>query len=79
MSLHIHDIAPTVLALLGFPVADDMDGDAARELVNAAFWKDHPIRRVERYRHDRNALAPEPADELDEGQIETLRALGYLD
>ena len=37
----IYDIAPTVLALLGMPVPDDMPGRVIEEIVEPAFWAEH--------------------------------------
>ncbi len=75
----IYDIAPTLLALLGLPVAEDMPGRALEELVEPDFWVEHPIRRIDSYerlipRASRRELA-ERADPYLEAQ---LRSLGYV-
>jgi Type I phosphodiesterase / nucleotide pyrophosphatase len=71
----IIDVAPTLLALLGLPVADDMPGHVLSELFAAP-------PRVERVATYRDVLpAPTtgaPAPALDDGVRERLRALGYL-
>lgn len=54
---HVHDIAPTVLALLGLPVADDMDG---RPLTDALDESAHEVRRIQSY--ETKPMSP-PADQ----------------
>jgi hypothetical protein len=73
----VYDVAPTVLALLGIPVPEDMDGRAALELVEPEFWERHPVRRVPSYER---ARAPRAAADAaaDEEFLEQLRALGYV-
>lgn len=39
----IVDLAPTVLAYLGLPVARDMDGFARTDLFDRAYRRDHPV------------------------------------
>lgn len=68
----IYDITPTILAWLGLPVADDMDGRVAALLhVEAperlATYDDQPIERVE-------TKSPGAEAEI----LEKLRALGYI-
>jgi hypothetical protein len=67
------DIAPSVLAWVGLPVAEDMPGDVAgflrAEPVPAiASYEDEPIPRLSRTRSGREAE-----------RIEELRALGYVE
>jgi predicted AlkP superfamily phosphohydrolase/phosphomutase len=75
--IDLYDITPTVLALLGMPVAEDMDGRVVRELVDAAFWEKHPIREVATY--GTGELSRDtPETEMSEEIIEQLKALGYI-
>jgi hypothetical protein len=69
------DVAPTVLAILGLPVANDMPGRVLDEL----FTTPPQVARVATYR-DLVAVSPAatPAPALDAGVRERLRALGYL-
>jgi hypothetical protein len=70
------DIAPTVLALLGLPVADDMPGRVLRELMPG--HREGP--RIASYRDvPRDTAAVPAAGALDPAVRERLRALGYLD
>jgi len=73
------DIAPTVLALLGLPAADDMDGRVLEELFTPEWGKAYPQDRIGTYdtEHWREQLPI--ASEVDLELRERLRALGYID
>jgi arylsulfatase A-like enzyme len=77
------DITPTILALCGFPVAEDMDGSVLTEAIDPDFLRAHPVRTIETYEPER-----EPTDVADREPIESpiddevrerLRALGYIE
>lgn len=71
--MNVLDITPTILAWLGLPVGEDMDGDVAN------FLGDKPITRITT--HDTGPierLDSKPSGS-DEGMLENLRALGYLE
>lgn len=70
------DVAPTLLALLGLPAADDMPG----RVLTEALVSPPPGPRVATY-ETRAAAAPSAADDtaVDPAILERLRALGYLD
>ena len=74
------DITPTVLALLGLPVSDEMPGKVLTEILDPEFLRLHPVRRIDSY--DSLALpVPKrgPADEEDDSRrLEMLRSLGYV-
>lgn len=75
----IHDIAPTVLALLGLPVGEDMDGRVLDELIDPAFLARFPVRRIPSY----ETLLPKAAQDQglqdeDQERLEMLRSLGYI-
>jgi predicted AlkP superfamily phosphohydrolase/phosphomutase len=77
------DITPTVLAILGLPVPDDMEGRVLEEVLDPSFLERYPVRRIESYESliDRRAIADAAAvteDGSDEGKKEMLRALGYI-
>jgi predicted AlkP superfamily phosphohydrolase/phosphomutase len=71
------DITPTVLHLLGVPVARDMEGVVLKKLFTKEWWNQHPLRSVESYgkREATQDLTPTAADERIR---EELRALGYI-
>ncbi|MGH8545414.1 MAG: alkaline phosphatase family protein, partial [Gammaproteobacteria bacterium] len=75
----IYDIAPTILALLGLPVPEDMEGRVLEEIIEPAFLEKHPIRRIASYEEfiDREVLASTASG--DDSTIDMLRALGYIE
>jgi predicted AlkP superfamily phosphohydrolase/phosphomutase len=78
----IYDIAPTILALQGMPVPDDMPGRVLTEIIEPDFLKQHPVRRIESYRkyiERKPAEVLQQGTEADEEILEMLRALGYID
>ena len=67
------DITPTVLTLLGLPVAKDMDGKAARfvatpRLTRIATYDTHSVHHI--------TAVPSGAEEE---MLDRLRALGYFE
>jgi predicted AlkP superfamily phosphohydrolase/phosphomutase len=70
----VADVAPTVLRLFGAPVAEDMDGRALEEMLDAA--KLGPARAVPTYETgERRREAPSAAPPADRRR---LRELGYI-
>jgi len=69
----VADVAPTVLAWLGLPVAEDMDGRVAGflrapEVARIPTWDTRPVERL-----------PLGASGVEAEIVERLRELGYLD
>lgn len=76
----ILDVVPTVLALLGLPVARDMTGRVWTEAIRAEFLEEHPVSFVDTYRRE-EAGAAERTDISEEDRevlYQRLRDLGYL-
>jgi predicted AlkP superfamily pyrophosphatase or phosphodiesterase len=76
------DVAPTLLALLGIPTGEDMDGRVLADVIDPAFLAAHPLRTVAT--HDTEEfLASRPRTDRaapdEEERIEQLRALGYVE
>ena len=75
----IIDVAPTLLYLMGLPIADDMDGRLLKEAFHDPI-DDEDIMHVASY----NALLSELSEdrivfqEFDETTKSRLRSLGYL-
>ncbi len=71
------DIAPTILRVLGFPVAQDLDGHVLEEALEPAWRADHPLQTVASYGTVDHPIAvpQKPSEEL----LEKLRGLGYID
>ncbi len=73
------DIAPTVLAVMGLPVAEDMDGRVLQETISDEHLERYPITTVPSYEP---AIGREGADvgsTMDESIREQLRSLGYIE
>ncbi len=76
------DVTPTVLAILGIPVARDMDGEAMTEWLAPELLERSPVRTVATHTApDWFATRAKPAlDSEGSGErLEQLGALGYLD
>jgi predicted AlkP superfamily phosphohydrolase/phosphomutase len=78
------DFTPTVLALCGLPVAEDMDGKVIEEAIDPAFLERHPIASIATYERGATGAESGGPDEpiespLDEEILEELRSLGYID
>jgi predicted AlkP superfamily phosphohydrolase/phosphomutase len=80
---NVLDITPTILALWGMPVADDMDGRVLTEAMDPGFLHEHPVSTVPTYEPEGGSdviETEEPIESpLDEEVRERLRALGYID
>ena len=76
---NLADIAPTVLALLGLPIAEDMPGRVLTEILDPAFLERFPVRTVPSYEEiiERHRIDPDDTPEEDDA-LEMLRALGYI-
>jgi predicted AlkP superfamily phosphohydrolase/phosphomutase len=75
---HVYDIAPTLLAYLGLPVGDDMDG----KVLTSMFTPSLARRAVSRVAtHDDPAdVKPEHVESpVDDEALEHLRSLGYIE
>jgi predicted AlkP superfamily phosphohydrolase/phosphomutase len=76
----IVDVAPTVLYLLGLPVARDMKGRVIEEMLDPDFLKAHPVATIATYEQpgERTQAAP-IRSEMDDDIKDRLRTLGYLE
>lgn len=78
----ILDITPTLLALMGLPIGEDMDGRVVKKLIKGEFLERFPV--LTRTTHDnevwlqaRASTTSKPPDEIE--RLEQLASLGYLD
>jgi predicted AlkP superfamily phosphohydrolase/phosphomutase len=73
------DVAPTALALLGIPAAEDMDGRVLEELFTPEWREAYPRERIGTY--DTEDWSPQApiASEVDEELMKRLRTLGYIE
>ncbi len=74
ITLSILDVTPTLLALLGFPVATDMDGKVAEQVLG----NDRQSGFIPTYERESDP-AHSSETSIDETTEEQLRSLGYLD
>jgi len=79
------DITPTVLAVFGLPVAEEMDGRPIVDAFDPEFLRRHPITWIPTYEGDLVAAAtprqpaPAPTDPAGDRELkEKLESLGYL-
>jgi Flp pilus assembly protein TadD len=73
------DIAPTLLALFGLPVGEDMQGRPAVDLLRPEFLAEHPIRFRPSWETGRPTPVAETSDPAgDRALKEKLLSLGYL-
>jgi arylsulfatase A-like enzyme len=55
----VRDVAPTVLALFGLPVGEDMDGAAIEDAMTPDFLRRHPVRSIPTYERSSEGGTPE--------------------
>jgi predicted AlkP superfamily phosphohydrolase/phosphomutase len=72
-SVSIRDVTPTILAWLGLPVADDMDGRPA------AFLRREASERIASYGHLTIERVSQAPSGVEDEIIEQLRGLGYVE
>jgi hypothetical protein len=76
---HIFDITPTILHLLGFPVARDFDGQVLLEALKPPSEPFPPARQIDSYEPFSEAFDDiDFRQELNEEELERLKALGYV-
>jgi predicted AlkP superfamily phosphohydrolase/phosphomutase len=76
----IYDITPTILYLLGLPVAEDMDGRPVISCLTPDFVDNNPLKYISTYE---GAARPDrthsPNSKMDKVIEDELKALGYID
>ena len=55
----VRDITPTVLALCGVPVGEDMDGEVIEDAMTPEFLKRHPVRSIPTHERPTEGGSPE--------------------
>jgi len=77
--ISFYDITPTVLYLMGLPVAKDMCGKVVMEAIEDKWLENNPLREIDSYEDTVPPAEDESSEELDYGKIEErLKSLGYL-
>lgn len=77
----IFDLTPTVLYLMGFPVAKDMDGKVLKEAIQERFIKQNKIEFIDSYEEGSEKEAVDMSQNADTNYDkvkERLQQLGYL-
>lgn len=79
-SLKLEDVVPTLLALLGKPIAHDMDGRVIESAISPHWLTERPIRWIDSYGapEDLKENSPKILTEEQSDVREQLRNLGYL-
>jgi hypothetical protein len=79
----VSDITPTILALRGLPIGEDMDGAILDDLLVPDFFQDRVPRSIPSHDTpewlDSRIKSEAPARSGDEERLEQLRTLGYFD
>ncbi|MCK4546295.1 MAG: tetratricopeptide repeat protein [Candidatus Eisenbacteria sp.] len=74
------DITPTVLYMLGLPVASDMDGVVLTEAFARGFVENNPVLRIPSYESGETSEPQAPVASPDDTALrERLAALGYVE
>lgn len=77
---NVLDITPTVLYLMGLPIAQDMDGKVMKSAILSQYLEDHPILRIPTYETGPRqvkasaAMSPEERKEY----LDKIGGIGYL-
>jgi len=72
------DICPTLLYIMGLPVADDMDGRVCTGAFTDEFLRAHRIRTIPSYGPRKEYSSKAIETNFDDKIIERLKSLGYL-
>ena len=72
------DIAPTVLHLLGLPIARDLEGRVLAEAFETPREVEAGIEFVDTYGPPTRETDPDAPSEVDDQTLEKLKALGYV-
>ena len=73
------DVAPTILAYHGLPVADDFDGEPLVSALTAEWRRLHPLQTVPTWETGVRERPKLPDQSATEGLEERIRALGYIE
>jgi len=75
---HITDLAPTILAAMGVPIPDDMDGQVLTGAFVDGFFDERPITFIPAEEGQGASDGTGYSEEVEEEVKERLRALGYM-
>jgi predicted AlkP superfamily phosphohydrolase/phosphomutase len=72
----VFDITPTILALAGIPVAEDMEGRVLEELIRPGFLAQHPVETTSTYETGSAEMVIRKSG-VEKDLYKKLQALGY--
>ena len=79
---HILDITPTILYLLGLPVAEDMEGKVLTQAIDETFLKNNPVRYIPTYETKQAGMdktyEKSSSQIIERKQLDKLKSLGYV-
>ena len=76
-NVSVFDVTPTILALAGMPVAEDMEGRVLEEIIRPEFLAAHPVVKTATYETQRaSGVVRKPGVEKEIRK--RLKALGYI-
>jgi len=80
-SARVFDITPTVLYLMDYPVAQNLEGRVLSDVIRPEYVESHPLKRVPRYEYKSSHDLPQApmASRFDKEIKNRLRTLGYIE
>jgi hypothetical protein len=79
----VYDVAPTILALLGLPVTDEMSGSVIDSVLEAELGEERTVRVIAAERIDRmveeGEITAKDTREVEDDMLERLKSLGYIE
>jgi len=76
--IRLTDMVPTMLYIMGLPVAKDMDGDVYRGVFEDEFLDKNPIQYIKSYGKRKDVSRTPSRSRFDEEILERLKSLGYI-
>ena len=73
------DVTPTILYLMGLPVAADMEGKILKDAIDPEYIKHNPVRTIPTYENNvpiQRIIAKDTTEDAE--TLERLQALGYI-
>ncbi|MBD3348745.1 MAG: sulfatase-like hydrolase/transferase, partial [Candidatus Eisenbacteria bacterium] len=77
----VEDVTPTVLAVMGLPVPEDMDGRVLTDIIEESHLRAHPLESIASYEPLLGGRRAEPTagSTMDDSIREQLKSLGYIE
>lgn len=75
---NVFDVTPTILALLGIPVGEDMPGRVLAEAIDPAFLEAHPVTTVPSHSANRKYSPLPVKSAIGDELMKKLEGIGYI-